>query len=78
MHAFVSFPVHKYLHLHQERKTGGQQAGCFSSISTQQLLGFPWQALEAAGEKCACNSEIDDDLKYENEHIQTFLLTSKE
>lgn len=28
--------------------------------------------------KCACNSVIDDDLKYENEHIQTFLLRKKE
>lgn len=75
---FLSFPVHKNLHLCREKETGGQHSQCFSLISPQQLLAFRWQPLEAACEKCACNSVIDDDLKYENEHIQTFLLTRKE
>lgn len=75
---FISFPVHKYLHLFQETGTGWQHSGCFSLISPQQLLGFHWQPLEAARKKCTCNSVIDDDFKYENEHIQTFLLTRKE
>ena len=33
---------------------------------------FHWQLLEVAHKKSACNSVIDDDLTYENEHIQTF------
>lgn len=33
---------------------------------------FHWQPLEVAHKKSACNSIIDDDLKNENEHIQTF------
>lgn len=41
MHAFVSFPVHKYLHLRQERKTGGSTWGAFLQYLLNSCLVFP-------------------------------------